>query len=30
MITIDAPIPLPTAPWEFKAVKDYVGQGILE
>lgn len=30
MITIDAPFPLPTTSWEFKAVKDYIGQGILE
>lgn len=22
--------PLPTHPWEFKAVKDYIGQGLLE
>ena len=29
-ITIDAPFPLPTAFWEFKAAKDYIGQGILE
>lgn len=22
--------PLPTTPWEFKAAKDYIGQGLLE